>query len=148
MRNGSQNATFHRLDEGPSDEHPRGEALATRVADHLRSLGYQVTTPDNWRDGGWDFECSSGEDTFQVIIAGAIESGQWFLQISSTKYPGFFTRVFGRGNYPFASSCFRLAGTVHSALASLGAKDQRWRWDGPPRAGDPNHLEPPTGGAV
>jgi hypothetical protein len=147
MRNGSQNATFHLLEPDAPDEHPRGEALATRAAEHLRSLGLEVTAPDNWRDSGWDFECRSGEDTLQVVIAGAVESGRWFLQIGSTKDPGFIARTFGRGNYPSALSCFRVAGTLHAALTAFGATDQRWRWDGPPRTEDPDHPEAPVGGA-
>jgi hypothetical protein len=141
--NGSQNATFHLLEPASHDEHPRGEALATRSAEHLRSLGLEVTAPENWRDSGWDFECQSGGDRLQVIIAGAVESGRWFLQIVSTTRSDFITGAFAPGNYPPASSCFRLAGSLHAALTAFGATDQHWRWDDPPRSEDPDHPEPP-----
>ena len=100
MKHGSQNAIFVRDGSGDAGDHPRGQALAARIGDRLRSVGVQSKEPDNWRDSGWGLKCVSGDFEFQVILAGAVDSDRWFLQVAPTSNPGFLTRAFSRGDSP------------------------------------------------
>ena len=85
MKHGSQNAIFVRDGSGDAGDHPRGQALAARIGDRLRSVGVQSKEPDNWRDSGWGLKCVSGDFEFQV---------------APTSNPGFLTRAFSRGDSP------------------------------------------------
>jgi hypothetical protein len=143
MKHGSQNATFVYGSSGNPPDHPRGRTLAARIGNHLRSVGVQSTDPDNWRDSGWSLRCVSGDFEFQVILAGAVDSDRWFLQVAPTSNPGFLKRAFSRGDYPSAGSCFSLAAILQTTLAELGATTQHWRWDGPPAEEHPGAPEPP-----
>jgi hypothetical protein len=147
MKHGSQNAIFVRDGSGDARDHPRGQALATRIGTHLRSVGIQSTDPDNWRDSGWGLKCVSGAVEFQVILAGAVDSDRWFLQVAPTSKPGFLTRAFSRADFSSAALCFSLAAILQTALAELGATDQHWRWDGPPTEQHPRSPQPPGASA-
>ena len=66
----------------------------------------------------------------------------WMLQVSAPGGPGLLARLTGRPAPDRSPVIYELARTVSGSLAELGFTGIVWRWDGPPRGGDP--ADPPA----
>lgn len=60
------------------------------VAEALKTIGYQIDGPHNYRDYGWEFICSNGDDKFWLMVAMGPEEGETYLWVEKV---GFFKRM-------------------------------------------------------
>ena len=126
----------------PDDPHPPGAGIARAIEESLRTQGFSVDPFDNWRDAGWVIGYRSGQDALDVALA-ATGPGQWMLQVAPREVPGLLGSLFRRRRPDRAQAIYDLARAVDAALAESGLGGAAWRWDGPPRVGDPR-VPPPV----
>lgn len=139
----SLNARFEgEAPSDPDDPHPPGAGIARALEQSLRAQGFAVGPLDNWRDAGWVIGYRSGHDALDVALA-ATGPRQWMLQVAPREVPGLLASLFGRRGPDRGQAIYDLARAVTAALAASGFGGAAWRWDGPPRAGDPP-VPPPV----
>jgi hypothetical protein len=125
----------------PDDPDPPGAGIARAVEAGLRRRGLPVERVDNWRDAGWVIAYGSGLDALDIALAGT-SAQERVLQVSARASPGLLARLMGRPAPARGPAIYELARSVSAALLELGFTGMGWRWDGPPREGDP--PEPPA----
>jgi hypothetical protein len=113
-------------------EHPAGALLMRRLTSELTAGGWETAQMDNWRDCGWSAYCRRDSAELEVVVA-QIPDGQWMLQVSAQKRPGFIGRLFGSVPSATVKDVQELAVAVHRALTTLNyLGNPQWRWDGFP----------------
>jgi hypothetical protein len=125
----------------PDDPHPPGAGIARALEAGLRRRGLAVEPFDNWRDAGWVIGHGHRPDALDIALAGTAPE-QWMLQVSASGSPGLLARLMGRPAPDPGLAIYELARTVSVSLIELGFTGVVWRWDGPPRGGDP--ADPPA----
>ena len=109
------------------------------VATEVAAMGWNVDEMDNWRDCGWSIVCRRDPAELEIVVS-QIQDGEWMLQVSPMRVPGFIGKLFGSKLSATPSEVHELALAVHRALSIahvLG--NPRWRWDGLP---DENNSTP------
>jgi hypothetical protein len=137
----SLNARFEGTSPPDADDpHPTGAGIARALEGALRARGVDVEPFDNWRDVGWVIAYGRGQDALDVSLA-ETRTQEWRLQVGPREVPGLLASLLGRRAPECGHAVYDLGCAVNASLAELGLRGVAWRWDGPPRVGDP--PEPP-----
>lgn len=138
----SQNVLFrHDLPiERDEEGQPGGLPIAEQLRKELKSAGWDVDEPDNWRDCGWSLRCRRAGAVLEIAMSG-VEGGAWMLQVAMDDRPGFIRRAFGAKDSAGPDEILALARAVHDIFsADSRYADLRWQWDDMP--GDASPREP------
>jgi hypothetical protein len=140
----SLNVTFSgTVADDPEHAHPPGACLARQLRTALSADGWNVSEMDNWRDCGWQLDCSEGESQLQTVLAATAESDHWMLQIAPLRSPGFLARLLGAKPSAGPDAVYMLARSVHASLVRVQQfSSVLWCWDGFP-GGNDSTPEPP-----
>ena len=125
----------------PDDPHPPGAGIARALEAALQRRGLTIEPFDSWRDVGWVIGHGHGAEALDIALAGTAPM-EWMVQVSAPRSPGLLARLRGRPAPERGPAIYELARSVSASLVELGFTGIAWRWDGPPRGGDP--PDPPA----
>jgi hypothetical protein len=119
-------------------DQPPGGSIAKLLSAALRTDGWNVDDPENWRDVGWSLACSRGTVRLECALAG-FGPNAWMLQIAPAYTPRLLGRLLRRQPTASPDAVHKLAKAVHCVLSD-SFRGFRWEWDGPPSEASP--VEP------
>ena len=129
----SQNARFSGVSPGATgDEHPPGGPFARSIAERLTAVGWETSSPENWRDTGWSFVSKRAGADLEVALAVMTPAEEWMLQVAPLRGGGLLSGLLGRRRSANANDVLGLARAIDAILKTDQVSGLLWCWDGMP----------------
>jgi hypothetical protein len=109
-----------------------GEAFALLLATACRAAGFTCDPPELWRDLGWEFKATQGDDEYAIRFA---QRGQHYVLLTVVPWDvaGLFARYVSAKRTPTFQTHRKLCVAIHARLLEDSSLSQvSWLLGGPP----------------